>query len=91
LSTDLYRGGGGIARDSEYGYSRGDDGRPVIGLFQLKLPNQQHEHEIESKQNEHAQEDHCNKSSSNEAEPHIRRKFQVSAFIVKLTIHRSVR
>jgi len=34
---DMYRGGGGIPRDSEYGYSK-DFRCPPIGHFQLNPP-----------------------------------------------------
>jgi len=37
LRADMYRGGGGIPRDSEYGYSK-DFRCPPVGHFQLNPP-----------------------------------------------------
>jgi len=37
IYTDMYRGGGGIPRDSEYGYSK-DFRCPPVGHFQLNPP-----------------------------------------------------
>ena len=37
LRSDVYRAGGGIPRDSEYGYSR-DFRCPPVGHFQLNAP-----------------------------------------------------
>jgi len=77
IFPDLYRGGGGVARDGEYGYSMDIKERQVIGLFQLKLPQQQEGDEGESVQEE--DRENITSGTSDTAEHVIRRKFQVRA------------